>query len=96
MCNAGDVAIMLTVIALADTLNLQVTAEEVEALEPVDVITRMGRTVIQGYLVGQPVSGSDLMKEISGVGPVTCVLSAKIVRLPLTASASNGIFSELE
>ena len=59
--NADDVAIARAIIALARTLNLQVTAEGVETLEQADFFNREGCNVIQGNIVAQPIPGSDLM-----------------------------------
>jgi len=61
--NLDDVAIARAVIALAQSLNLHVTAEGVETMEQADFFSREGCHVIQGNLIGKPMPGSEL-KEV--------------------------------
>lgn len=68
--NGDDVAIARAIIALARTLNLQVTAEGVETLEQADFFIREGCNVIQGNIVAQPIPGSDLMDLLMGGVPL--------------------------
>jgi diguanylate cyclase (GGDEF)-like protein/PAS domain S-box-containing protein len=63
--NVDDVAIARAIIALARTLNLQVTAEGVETLEQSDFFIREGCNVIQGNLIGKPIPGSELLTLLS-------------------------------
>jgi diguanylate cyclase (GGDEF)-like protein/PAS domain S-box-containing protein len=63
--NLDDVAIALAIIALAHSLKLQVTAEGVETMDQADFFSRQGCNVIQGNLIGEPMSGSELRKLLS-------------------------------
>lgn len=63
--NGDDVAIARAIIALARTLNLQVTAEGVETLDQSDFFIREGCNVIQGNLVGKPIPGDELLALLS-------------------------------
>jgi diguanylate cyclase (GGDEF)-like protein/PAS domain S-box-containing protein len=60
--NPDDVAIARAIIALARTLNLQVTAEGVENLEQADFFSREKCDVIQGHLIARPMPGKELMQ----------------------------------
>lgn len=61
-----DVAIARAVIALAHSLNLQVTAEGVETMEQADFFSREGCHVIQGNFIGKPMPGSELKQLLTG------------------------------
>jgi diguanylate cyclase (GGDEF)-like protein/PAS domain S-box-containing protein len=63
--NLDDVAIARAVIALAHSLNLQVTAEGVETMEQADFFRREGCLVIQGHLIGKPMPGSELREVLN-------------------------------
>jgi predicted signal transduction protein with EAL and GGDEF domain len=63
--NGDDVAIARAIIALARSLNLQVTAEGVETLDQCDFFIREGCNVIQGNLIGKPIPGSELLSLLS-------------------------------
>ena len=64
--NPDDVAIARAVIALAHSLNLQVTAEGVETMEQADFFSREGCHVLQGHLIAEPMSGSELKEVLTG------------------------------
>jgi len=53
--NSSDQAIIRTIVAMAQSLNLEVIAEGVEAEEQLQFLTRVGCTQYQGYLFGKPV-----------------------------------------
>ncbi len=57
--NRGDVAIVKTIIALAQNLQLEIIAEGVESKEQVDFLTEAGCYVIQGYYYSKPLSAKD-------------------------------------
>jgi diguanylate cyclase (GGDEF)-like protein/PAS domain S-box-containing protein len=60
--NPDDVAIARAVIALARSLNLQVTAEGVENLEQADFFSRENCDAIQGHLICEPLPGNELLR----------------------------------
>jgi diguanylate cyclase (GGDEF)-like protein/PAS domain S-box-containing protein len=64
--NPDDVAIARAIIALARTLNLQVTAEGVENLAQADFFSREKCDVIQGHLICKPMPGNDLLHLLCG------------------------------
>ena len=52
--DANDVAIARTIIAMAETLDLNVIAEGVETNEQLEILVNNGCTNFQGYLFGKP------------------------------------------
>jgi diguanylate cyclase (GGDEF)-like protein len=52
--NEGDVAITRAIIAMAQSLKLAVVAEGVETQAQVDLLTSLGCTTVQGFLLGRP------------------------------------------
>ena len=51
----SDTAIVLTIVAMAHSLNMDVIAEGVETEEQRQILMKMGCTNFQGYLFGKPV-----------------------------------------
>ncbi len=64
--NPDDVSIARAIIALARSMNLQVTAEGVENLEQADFFSREKCDVIQGNYIGKPMPGHELRKLLCG------------------------------
>jgi len=64
--NPDDVAIARAVIALARSLNLQVTAEGVENMEQVDFFSKEKCDVIQGYFICKPMPRNELLRLLCG------------------------------
>ena len=54
-----DVAIVRTIIALADNLGLETIAEGVETKKQIDFLTKEGCFIIQGYYYSKPLSRED-------------------------------------
>lgn len=63
-----DAAIISAIVALGRTLNLQIVAEGVETRGQQELLTRLGCTSLQGYLLGRPVS-PDLIVELAAQLP---------------------------
>lgn len=57
--NKDDMAIVKTIISLADNLNLELVAEGVETQEQVDFLLEEGCNVLQGYFYSKPISADD-------------------------------------
>lgn len=55
-----DAAIISAIVALGRTLNLQIVAEGVETLEQQEMLTGLGCTLLQGYLIGRPMPADQL------------------------------------
>jgi len=62
--NAGDLAILEIIVALADKLQLEVVAEGVERLEQVETLRRLGVRVGQGYYFHRPQPLEDVIDFI--------------------------------
>lgn len=72
----NDAAIALTIIAMAQSLKLRVTAEGVETQGQLDYLTRHGCDEIQGYYFSPPIPGEEAMQLLregrhlpAGMGP---------------------------
>lgn len=62
--NSEDTAIVQTVISLAKTLGLAVTAEGVENQEQISALLQLGCPLIQGFFFAQPLSSVDLEEHL--------------------------------
>jgi len=60
-----DAAIVSAIVALGQTLNLNIVAEGVETLAQQEFLTRLGCDSLQGFLLGRPMSAEHLMETIS-------------------------------
>ncbi|OZI20651.1 hypothetical protein CAL26_24540 [Bordetella genomosp. 9] len=59
-----DAAIVSAIVALGQTLNLQIVAEGVETREQQEFLTRLGCNSLQGFLLGRPVSPDRFMETV--------------------------------
>ena len=59
---AECVAIIRAVVAMAESLGIETTAEGAETQDEVDLIKRLGCSKIQGYFYGRPMSAADALK----------------------------------
>jgi diguanylate cyclase (GGDEF)-like protein len=57
--NEGDVAITRAIIAMAQSLKLAVVAEGVETQAQVDLLSSLGCTTVQGFLLGRPLPATE-------------------------------------
>ena len=64
MTNLKDVAIIRTIIALANGLNLDVIAEGVENMDQRDFLLKEGCNNIQGYLYSKPLPVQEVEKVL--------------------------------
>jgi len=60
--NSKDAAIVSTILAIGQNLNLTVTAEGVETQEQLDILREKKCDIIQGYYYSKPLPGEDLEK----------------------------------
>ncbi len=60
--NANDAAIVKTIVALGNTLGLEVLAEGVETREQRDYLESVGCKLYQGYLISRPVADAALLE----------------------------------
>jgi EAL domain-containing protein (putative c-di-GMP-specific phosphodiesterase class I) len=58
----GDVAIVHTIIGLAQSLKLRVIAEGIEKPDQADVLRAGGRQEAQGYYFGKPMSAEGIVE----------------------------------
>ncbi|SDJ39425.1 diguanylate cyclase (GGDEF) domain-containing protein [Frankineae bacterium MT45] len=65
--NAGNAAIVGSVIELGHSLGLSVTAEGVETLEHLQRLHRLGCDTIQGYYISRPVPASELAAQLATI-----------------------------
>jgi EAL domain-containing protein (putative c-di-GMP-specific phosphodiesterase class I) len=59
LTNAHDATIARTIVALGQSLGLEVIAEGVETLEQRDCLAAMGCSVFQGYLYSRPLAAAE-------------------------------------
>jgi len=64
--NASDLAILRGILAMAQALDLEVTAEGIERPAQREVIAREHCTSWQGFLGARPMSGADFMALVAG------------------------------
>jgi diguanylate cyclase (GGDEF)-like protein len=63
-----DAAIVSAIVALGETLNLNIVAEGVETAAQQEFLTRLGCDSLQGFLLGRPMSPDDLVEALSQDG----------------------------
>ncbi|WP_454691291.1 putative bifunctional diguanylate cyclase/phosphodiesterase [Achromobacter aloeverae] len=61
-----DAAIVSSIIALGETLNLNIVAEGVETGDQQALLTQLGCDSLQGYLLGRPAPAEDIEKIVIG------------------------------
>jgi len=60
-----DAAIVSAIVALGQTLNLNIVAEGVETTEQQDFLTDLGCNSLQGFLLGVPTAGDNFLDMVS-------------------------------
>ncbi|GAB7528267.1 bifunctional diguanylate cyclase/phosphodiesterase [Pseudomonas sp. 3A(2025)] len=67
-----DAAIVAAIVALGKTLGLRIVAEGVETAEQREMLTDLGCDILQGYLLGKPMSAAKMQENFSaGEAPAT-------------------------
>ncbi|WP_425230542.1 EAL domain-containing protein [Sphingomonas sp.] len=61
-----NAAIIKAIVTLADTLDMETTAEGVEIEDEIELVRRLGCSHIQGYIYGKPALAEDVMRQLSG------------------------------
>lgn len=60
-----DAAIVSAIIALGKTLGMKIVAEGVETAEQQQMLTELGCTTLQGYLLGKPMTAQRLLQSVA-------------------------------
>jgi EAL domain-containing protein (putative c-di-GMP-specific phosphodiesterase class I) len=60
-----DAAIVAAIVALGKTLGLRIVAEGVETAEQREMLTDLGCNILQGYLLGKPMSAQKMLESFS-------------------------------
>lgn len=63
------VSLVSTLINVAQSMNMSVTAEGIETVEQHDLLTRLGCNSLQGHLMASPMPPEDIGKYLSGEPP---------------------------
>lgn len=79
--NAGDLAIVRAVIALADAFGLQVVAEGVETAAAAEILLRHGCYRAQGFLLSRPIDGAAMAQ----------LLADKYLELPFSRGSAAPV-----
>jgi len=65
--DAGDRAIVASIVAIGAALGLKVVAEGAETVEQIDVLRALGCTMVQGYYFSEPMTADALLAWPSGL-----------------------------
>ena len=57
--------IVSAIVALGKTLGLRIVAEGVETAEQQQMLTELGCDILQGYLLGKPMSAERMLESLS-------------------------------
>ncbi|WP_053178864.1 putative bifunctional diguanylate cyclase/phosphodiesterase [Pseudomonas kilonensis] len=63
--NNDDAAIVSAIVALGKTLGLRIVAEGVETSEQQEMLTELGCDILQGYLLGKPMSAQGMLESFN-------------------------------
>jgi diguanylate cyclase (GGDEF)-like protein/PAS domain S-box-containing protein len=83
IAGSRNAAIIKAIVTLADTLELETTAEGVEAQDEIELIRALGCSHIQGYVYGRPMAAADLPRDMDGA-PTIEPIGVKFTRSPRT------------
>ncbi|WP_448659314.1 EAL domain-containing protein [Sphingomonas sp. CJ99] len=77
-----NAAIIRAIVTLADTLQMETTAEGVELQDEVELIRDLGCSHIQGYVYGKPVRCDIVREQLAGDSPTVEVSGHRVSRAP--------------
>ncbi len=60
-----NAAIIKAIVTLADTLDMETTAEGVEMQDEVELVVRLGCSHIQGFIYGKPARAEEVMRQLT-------------------------------
>ena len=63
-----NAAIIKAIVSLAETLDMETTAEGVEIEDEIELVRRLGCSHIQGYIYGKPARGEEVMRQLTSTG----------------------------
>ena len=78
-----NAAIVKAIVTLADAMDLETTAEGVEAQDEIELIRALGCTHIQGFVYGRPVPDAQVVQQLAGT-PHAAAVGVKVSRPPRT------------
>ena len=64
----GNAAIIAAIVSLADALEMDTTAEGIEALDELDFVRERGVTTVQGYVYGKAMPQSEVLEKVGDDG----------------------------
>ncbi len=77
-----NAAIIKAIVTLAETMNLETTAEGVETQDEIDFIRGLGCSHIQGFVYGKPIEAEVLRERLGTRGDIADRLGHKATREP--------------
>ena len=63
-----NAAIIKAIVTLAETLDMETTAEGVEIEDEIELVRRLGCSHIQGYIYGKPARGDEVLRQLGHTG----------------------------
>jgi diguanylate cyclase len=73
--SANNERVVQAIVALGKAMNLEVIAEGVETAQQLELVTRFGCDLVQGFLIAKPMPEADFLEwcEINGVSGATAI-----------------------
>lgn len=76
--NDHDRALVRTILAMGESLGLEVVAEGVETIEQLAVLTQLGCSHVQGYLISRPVHANAMRSTLSALADVRTITQSTV------------------
>ncbi|WP_298687902.1 EAL domain-containing protein [uncultured Sphingomonas sp.] len=89
-----NAAIVKAIVTLADAMDLETTAEGVEAQDEIELIRALGCTHIQGFVYGRPMSDAQVLIQLSGT-QLAAPVGVKVSR-PVRTRMLRSIWLQLD